>query len=127
MAGVHPGGLGGTYGGNPVACAAALAVLTTNADEHLLDHVKRVGEHLAAGLDGLAGRLVAGHRGAGLWRGVALTGDHASAVEAAARARGLLVNAVKPDTIRLAPPFIVTEAEVDDALPRLAAALGDVS
>jgi acetylornithine aminotransferase len=122
-----PGDHGSTFGGNPVACAAALAVLTTIADDHLLDNVKRVGEHLAAGLDALTGPLVAGHRGSGLWRGIALTGAHAPAVEAAARARGLLVNAVKPDTIRLAPPLVLTEAEVDDALPRLAAALEEVA
>ncbi|HVU91308.1 MAG TPA: acetylornithine transaminase, partial [Jatrophihabitans sp.] len=65
--------------------------------------------------------------GSGLWRGIALTGAHAPAVEAAARARGLLVNAVKPDTIRLVPPLVLTAAEVDDALPRLAAALEEVA
>jgi acetylornithine aminotransferase len=122
-----PGDHGSTFGGNPVACAAALAVLTTIADEHLLDHVKRVGEHLAGRLEALDSPLVTGTRGAGLWRAVALTGPRAGAVEAAARARGLLVNAVKPDTIRLAPPLIVSEAEVDDAVPRLAAALDEVS
>jgi acetylornithine aminotransferase len=122
-----PGDHGSTFGGNPVACAAALAVLTTIADEHLLDHVKRVGEHLAGRLEALDSPLVTGTRGAGLWRAVALAGPRAGAVEAAARARGLLVNAVKPDTIRLAPPLIVSEAEVDDAVPRLAAALDEVS
>jgi acetylornithine aminotransferase len=121
-----PGDHGSTFGGNPVACAAALAVLTTIADEHLLDNVKRVGEHLAHQLDSLDAPLVAGSRGSGLWRAVALTRQQASAVETAARARGLLVNAVKPDAIRLAPPLNVTEAEVDEAVPLLAAALEEV-
>ena len=124
---LQPGDHGSTFGGNPVSCAAALAVLTTIADDHLLDNVKRVGEHLAGQLDGLGGPLVKGTRGTGLWRAVVLNDSHAPAVEAAARARGLLVNAVKPDVLRLAPPLILTEAEVDDAVPRLAAALDDVA
>jgi acetylornithine aminotransferase len=57
---------------------------------------------------------------------VALTAAKAGAVEAAARGYGLLVNAVQPDALRLAPPLIVTEAEVDEAMPKLAAALADV-
>jgi acetylornithine aminotransferase len=111
---------GSTFGGNPVSCAAALAVLDTIADEHLLDDVKRVGEHLAHGLSEL-GPV----RGSGLWRGLVLSGDRAGAVETAARERGLLVNAVKPDVIRLAPPLILTEADVDEALPLLRTALGE--
>ena len=108
-----PGDHGSTFGGNPVSCAAALAVLTTIADEHLLDQVKRVGEHLAHGLTGIDSPLVTGVRGSGLWRALTLTGQHAPAVEAAARDHGLLVNAVKPDVLRLAPPLILTEADVD--------------
>ena len=114
---------GSTFGGNPVVAAAALAVLTTIADEHLLDSVKRVGEHLADGLTGLDCPLVTGVRGSGLWRALVLGGEHAGAVEAAARDRGLLVNAVRANVIRLAPPLIVSEREVDEALPRLAGAL----
>ena len=122
-----PGDHGSTFGGNPVACAAALAVLTTIAEQHLLDDVKRVGEHLADRLRALDGPLVAEVRGSGLWRAVGLTAAHAPAVEAAARRRGLLVNAVRPDTLRLVPPLIVTEAEVDEAVPLLAAALDEVA
>lgn len=121
-----PGDHGSTFGGNPVCCAAALAVLDTIADERLLDSVKRVGEHLGRGLDAIDSPLVATARGAGLWRGLVLTGQHAAAVESAAREHGLLVNAVKPDVIRLAPPLILTESDVDEALPKLAAALTDV-
>lgn len=122
-----PGDHASTFGGNPVACAAALAVLDTIADEHLLDNVKRVGEHLAEGIAGIDSPLIAGIRGSGLWRGVALTDTVAGAVEIAARSRGLLINAVQPNALRLAPPLIVTEADVDAALPKLAAALGDVA
>jgi acetylornithine aminotransferase len=122
-----PGDHGSTFGGNPVSCAAALAVLDTIADEHLLDNVKRVGEHLAAALDEIDSPLVAGSRGSGLWRAIALTRHASGEVEAAARAHGLLVNAVKPDAIRLAPPLITSEADVDEAVPRLVAALGEVA
>jgi acetylornithine aminotransferase len=114
----EPGAHGSTFGGNPVSCAAALAVLDTIADQHLLDDVKRVGEYLGRELEKLGAA-----RGSGLWRALVLTGHRAGAVETAARERGLLVNAVKPDVIRLAPPLILTEADVDEALPKLAAAL----
>jgi acetylornithine aminotransferase len=123
----RPGDHGSTFGGNPVACAAALAVIGTIADEHLLDSVKRVGEHLGHGLDALQSPLVAGSRGSGLWRALTLTGAHAAAVETAARRNGLLVNAVKPDVIRLAPPLVLTEEDVDEALPRLQSALDEIS
>jgi len=122
-----PGDHGSTFGGNPVAAAAALAVLDTIAADHLLDDVKRVGEHLAHRLDAIDSRLVAGSRGTGLWRALALAGKAAGAVETAARSRGLLVNAVRPDAIRLTPPLVVTEADVDEAVPRLAAALHEVA
>jgi acetylornithine/N-succinyldiaminopimelate aminotransferase len=118
---------GTTFGGNPVACAAALAVIATIADEHLLDDVKRVGEHLGRRLDEIDAPLVAGVRGSGLWRAVVLSADRAADVEAAARARGLLVNAVKPGVVRLVPPLIVTEHDVDEAVPLLADAIAEVA
>jgi acetylornithine/N-succinyldiaminopimelate aminotransferase len=122
-----PGDHGSTFGGNPIACAAALAVLDTIADEHLLEQVKRVGEHLGNGLSAIQSPLVTGVRGSGLWRGVALAGEHAGAVEAAARDNGLLVNAVKPDVLRLVPPLIVTEDDVDQAVAALTSALSQVT
>jgi acetylornithine aminotransferase len=78
-------------------------------------------------LEAMDSPLVAGVRGSGLWRAIALTGEHAGAVETAARDRGLLVNAVKPDAIRLAPPLILTEAEVDEAIPALETALQEAA
>ena len=114
---------GSTFGGNPVSCAAALAVIDTIADEHLLDSVKRVGEYLVGGVADLASPWIAEVRGVGLWRGIVLAAPVAGAVEARARDGGLLVNAVKPDVLRLAPPLILTETDVDEALPILAEAL----
>jgi acetylornithine/N-succinyldiaminopimelate aminotransferase len=118
-----PGDHGSTFGGNPVSCAAALAVLDTIAADGLLDNVKLVGEYLADQLASIETALVAGSRGSGLWCALVLTDTKAGAVEAAARERGLLVNAVKPDVIRLAPPLILTEADVDEAIPLLVDAL----
>ena len=111
---------GSTYGGNPVACAAALAVLDTIERDGLLADVVAVGERLVAGIQAAGHPLVAGVRGSGLWLAIALTSDAAAGVEAAARQAGFLVNAVQPDAIRLAPPLILSAdqaAEFTAALP----------
>ncbi|GAB3450966.1 acetylornithine transaminase [Streptomonospora sediminis] len=103
---------GSTFGGNPVACAAALAVLDTIADENLLASVAELGtllEHEAAALDH---PLLAGIRGTGLWHGLVLTSPAAAAVQAAAAAHGFLVNAVTADTVRIAPPLTISRDEV---------------
>jgi len=126
-AGFAKGDHGSTFGGNPVACAAALAVLDTIEREGLLAHVTSVGEHLAAGLQAVNHPLVAGVRGAGLWRAVVLTADVAPDVEAAARRAGFLVNAVQPDAIRLAPPLILSAAEADEFAAALPGILDEVS
>jgi acetylornithine/N-succinyldiaminopimelate aminotransferase len=113
---------GSTFGGNPVACAAALAVLDTIDRDGLLHHVAKVGDQLADGISAVEHPLLAGVRGRGLWRGIALTAPNAAAVEAAARTAGFLTNAVRPDTIRLAPPLIITSVQVASfvaALPRI--------
>ncbi|MGD0240034.1 MAG: acetylornithine transaminase [Streptosporangiaceae bacterium] len=127
-AGFSQGDHGSTFGGNPVACAAALAVLDTIDRDGLLAHVTEVGEHLAAGLGQVSHPLLAGVRGIGLWRAVVLTAPLAPRVEAAARQAGFLVNAVQPDAIRLAPPLILTAAEADEfiaALPDILAGILD--
>jgi len=122
-----PGSHGSTFGGNPVACAAALAVLDSIERDELLANVASTGALLADGLRALDSPLVAGVRGSGLWWGVQLTGAVAGAVEAAARRRGLLVNAVRPDVLRLAPPLIIEPAEVEAGLAILRTALDAVS
>ena len=113
---------GSTFGGNPVACAAALAVLDTIERDDLLGHVTEVGAHLAAGIEALGHPLVAGVRGSGLWLAIVLAKPAATAVAATAQRAGFLVNAVQPDAVRLAPPLILTEAEADSftrALPAI--------
>jgi acetylornithine aminotransferase len=109
-----------------VSCAAALAVLDTIERDGLLDSVRTVGDRLAAGLAGISSPLVKGVRGSGLWRALVLTRPVAAQVEAAARAAGVLVNAVQPDAVRVAPPLILSAAEADEAVAALATAVAGV-
>jgi acetylornithine/N-succinyldiaminopimelate aminotransferase len=119
-----PGDHGSTFGGNALASAAICAVLDAIEREGLVENAQTSGERLAAGLE----RLRATHpillevRGAGLLVGADLSIDAAPVVEACL-ARGLLVNAVRPKTLRFAPPLIVSPAEVDRALEILDEAL----
>ncbi len=118
-----PGSHGSTFGGNPISCAAALAVISTIAHEGLLDHVKRIGERLRRGIEALGHPLVDGVRGAGLLLGVTLTAPVSAAAAEALRTAGFLVNPVQPDVLRLAPPLILTAAQADAFLAALPAAL----
>ena len=102
---------GSTFGGNPIACAAALAVLGTIERDGLLDHVRTVGARLVTALEGIDHPLLTGVRGRGLWLALTLARPVAADVEAAARDRGYLVNAVQPDAVRIAPPLVITEEE----------------
>ena len=123
---------GSTFGGTPVACAAALAVLDTIERDGLLARAASVGGQLRAGIEaaGAAHPLVAGVRGTGLWLAIALTGPAAVTVEAAARSAGFLVNAVQPDAIRLAPPLILDAGQAGSftaALPAILAKAGNLA
>lgn len=118
-----PGLHGSTFGGNPVCTAAALAVLRVLADDDLVGRADVLGKTLSAGIETLGHPLVDHVRGRGLLLGVVLTAEAAKAVEAAARDAGFLVNAAAPDVIRLAPPLVITEAQIDDFLTALPAVL----
>ncbi len=120
-----PGDHGSTFGGNPVSCAAALAVLDTIERDGLLEHVRAVGERWAASFDAIDHPLLESNRGVGLWRALELTESVAPAVEASARRHGYLVNAVRPTTIRLAPPLILTAEQADAFAAALPAILDD--
>ena len=115
----RPGSHGTTFGGNPVSCAAALAVIRTIANEGLLDHVKRVGEQLRRGVEALGLEV----RGAGLLLGIVLPAAVAGRVSAALRDAGFLVNPVQPGVVRLAPPLILTADQADAFLQALPSAL----
>ena len=118
-----PGMHASTFGGNPVCCAAALAVLDTIAADGLLDHVKLLGERLRRGIEGLGHPLVAGVRGAGLLLGVVLHQPVAADVVNALREQGFLANAAQPDVLRLAPPLVLTAEQAEAFLAALPAAL----
>jgi acetylornithine aminotransferase len=118
---------GSTFAGNPVACAAALAVLDTIERDGLLGNATQVGNRIAAGVEATGHPLVAGVRGTGLWRAITLAAPAAAAVEAAARRAGFLVNAVQPDAIRLAPPLILTAGQADSFTAELPSILSSAS
>jgi acetylornithine/N-succinyldiaminopimelate aminotransferase len=113
---LRKGDHGSTFGGNPVACAAALAVLATIESDGLLAQAAAVGGQLAAGLGGPVHPLLSGVRGRGLWLAAVLATPAAAAVEAACRRAGFLVNAVQPDAIRLAPPLILQAGQAEEFL-----------
>ena len=116
---LQPGDHGSTFAGGPLACAAALVALELCSDPALLKHVVAVGERLAAALEELP--FVASVRGRGLLLGAELA-PGVSAVELARRAlleQRLVVNATGPSSLRVEPPLIVTEAQVDEAIMRL--------
>lgn len=118
---------GSTFGGNPLACAAGLAVVETIESDGLLAHARAMGEHLVVAVDAVGHPLVDGVRGEGLLRAIALTRPVAPAAMTAAREAGFLVNAVAPDALRLAPPLVVTAEELDTfvaALPGILDAAG---
>jgi acetylornithine aminotransferase/acetylornithine/N-succinyldiaminopimelate aminotransferase len=121
---VSAGDHGSTYGGNLLACRAALTFLDV-LEGGLLDSVQRVGQHLNERLRALAAKRpdrVVGVRGVGLFAGLELSAD-AQPVVTAALERGLLVNRTATTVVRLLPPYIVTTRDVDQAIEILDASL----
>ena len=122
---LQPGNHGTTFGGNPVATAAALAVISTIEADNLRDHVVTIGDQLRRGMDDHV--LVADTTGRGLLVGIVLTEPLAAEVAKAALAAGLIINAPTPDRLRIAPPLILTEDEASHAVTTLRAVLDEVS
>ena len=113
---------GSTFGGNPLACAAGVAVVDTIESDGLLDHAVEMGAHLADSVAALGHPVIAGVRGEGLLRAIAFTEPVAAQVMTLAREAGFIVNAVAPDALRLAPPLVIEAHELDTfvaALPGL--------
>ena len=108
----EPGDHGSTFGGNPLACAAALAVLNVIERDGLVGHAAEMGEMLNSAIHGLGGKEV---RGLGLMQAVEFTEPRAKAFQQACLEARLVVNAVDDHSIRLVPPLIVTAEQIDRA------------
>ncbi|HWJ10239.1 MAG TPA: acetylornithine transaminase [Nocardioides sp.] len=106
-----PGNHGTTFGGNPVAAAAALAVLDVIGEDSFLERVTAVGQRLAAAAG--ADPRVVETRGAGLLVGLTLAEPRSAEVVAAAQDAGFILNGATPERIRMAPPLVLTDADVD--------------
>jgi len=121
---------GSTFGGNPLATAAGLAVLHAIDRDGLLAHATSVGNHLVGSVAALGHPLISGVRGAGLLRAIVLSADVSAIVADRALTAGFIINAPTPDALRFAPPLIITMAQVDEfvaALPQLLDGLGATS
>jgi acetylornithine/N-succinyldiaminopimelate aminotransferase len=121
-AALQKGDHGSTFGGNPVSCAAALAVLDTIERDGLLRQVSSLGAAWSADLLAAGGRRVRDVRGRGLWLALVVADGFAAAIEVAARDAGFLVNAAAPDAVRLAPPLVLSAQEAaafTNALPMI--------
>jgi ornithine--oxo-acid transaminase len=125
MAVFTPGIHGSTYGGNPLACAVASAALDVLVDEKLVERAATLGAHLSARLRGMKTSKVAEIRARGLWAGVELkeSAGPARPYCYALKDRGLLCKDTHTQTIRLAPPLVITREEIDWAVDQLEAVL----
>ncbi|HEX2420907.1 MAG TPA: acetylornithine transaminase [Acidimicrobiia bacterium] len=119
-----PGDHGTTFGGGPVVCAAALAVIEEMEDRDLLANCRARSSQLVQGLQQIKG--IKEVRGRGLLLAAVMEDKSAAAVAARALSDGLIVNAVRPDAIRMTPPLSVTAEEVDTALDLLAKSMTPV-
>ncbi len=122
-----PGEHGSTFGGNPLACAAAYATVKHIIDQDISGKVKQVGKYFMAKLEGLKQKFpfITEVRGRGLLIALEFDSEVAQEMAMACLERGLLVNKVKPNALRFMPPLIIGEEEVDKAIEILDAALAE--
>jgi ornithine--oxo-acid transaminase len=126
---LKPGQHGSTFGGNALACAIGRAVVSLLESGYFQDRAARLGVNLRDRLDGMLGRGVVAFRSRGLWAGVDVDprlGSGRDVCEALAR-RHVLAKDTHGSTIRLAPPLVISEAELDHGLDQLELALADLS
>jgi acetylornithine/N-succinyldiaminopimelate aminotransferase len=121
----RPGDHGTTFGGGPLAAAAALVVLSELGSPGFLDEVDRKGRHLMSLVESFGHPLVKDVRGMGLMVGIGVRVDPHEVVDAA-RAHKLLVLTAGDDTVRLLPPLVITMADIDEGVAALKLALDDV-
>jgi len=120
-----PGDHGSTFGGNPLACAAAYATVKYIIDNGIAEKVKQIGNYFMSRLENLKRQFnsITQVRGRGLLIALEFNDEIAKETGTACLARGLLVNIVKPNALRFMPPLIITEKEVDKAIDILESAL----
>ena len=121
---------GSTFGGNPLAAAAGLAILDTIDMDGLLAHATAMGNHLADSVAALGHPLISTVRGSGLLRAIVLSANVSAVVADRALSAGFIINAVTPDALRLTPPLVITAEQIDTfvaALPTLLDGLGPIS
>ena len=113
-----PGDHGTTYGGNPFACEAVRTVFTLFEKDQILDHVKEIAPYFEAKLEELVKKhdCVQGRRGKGLIQGLVIEGRPVGELVKATLAKGLLVISAGSNVLRMVPPLIITEAEVDECV-----------
>jgi len=113
-----PGEHGSTFGGNPVACAAGYATLKFIIDNNIPGNARMMGQHLMARLESLKRKygFITDVRGRGLLVAIEFSQDIAQSVLMACLDKGLLVNRLKPNTLRFMPPLNISNSEVDEAL-----------
>jgi len=122
-----PGTHGSTFGGNPVAAIAGLAVIAVIERDGLLEQAKSLADHIQETIAELGHPLISGVRGQGLLQAVILTEPIAAAVVDAALAAGFVINAPRPDVLRLAPALIIGATELDSFIDVLPALLDQVA
>ena len=113
-----PGSHGSTFGGNPLSAAAALAVIDAIEKDALMERVRVAHEALASGLVEKSHGLVSHVRGRGLLMAAVVAPGNAAMVERACRDHGVIVNAVSADAVRVAPPLVITDIDIAEALSR---------
>lgn len=119
---LKPGLHGTTFGGNPLACAAGIVVAEEVLNPATINRVKALGQQLHAGLAKTFGSAALQIRGRGLLCGVQLPVDPAEKLIAAARTQGVIVGPSANNTLRLAPPLIISPAQIDELCQRLSSA-----
>jgi len=123
-----PGEHGSTFGGNPLACAAAYATVKFIIENNVAENARKVGQYLASGLEKMRQKFpfITEVRGRGLLLAMEFDSDIASQVLTACLKEGFLVNRVKPNALRFMPPLIIGKEEVDEALSILDKVLSNV-
>ena len=116
-----PGDHGTTYGGNPFACAAVSKVFDLFESEKILEHVKKVSAYLEEKLDTLVQKydFLTARRGKGLMQGIVVTGRPVGEIVSKAIENGLMVISAGSDVLRLVPPLVITERDVDEMIEKL--------